>query len=65
MGHAEEVMMIENGEITRRKVVWLFGLQVFVGLQKRAISCPIPSKANPTDWQWEISPVYFNEGVAF
>lgn len=43
MGHAEEVMMIENGEITRRKVVWLFGLQVFVGLQKRAISCPIPS----------------------
>ena len=48
----------------RKEDVWFFGPQVFIGLQKWAISCPIPSKANPTDGQWEIYSVYF-EGVVF
>lgn len=47
-----------------RKDVWFFSLRVFVGLQEWAISCPIPSKASPTDWQWVVSSVDF-EGVVF
>lgn len=54
----------KKGKATTRKDVWFFGLQVFIGLQKWAISCPIPSRANPTDWQREVSSVDL-EGVVF
>lgn len=62
--HTKEGMVIKKGNMTMGKDGWFFSLRVFVGLQKWGISCPLPSKAGPTDWQWVVFSGDF-EGVVF
>lgn len=44
----------KNGKMTQKSCLVLWPAS-FVDLQKWAISCPISSKPNPTDRQWEVS----------